>query len=284
MKLGRSSLADAHDTFLADSSSCNEDRSGRATPTGEKSSFGPLLDSSKPNAADLFRTQPVLRSASEIEDEDGWIITPTAEQKQKPRRESAGKARRVWLEPTSSEENLDRTLAPLSLPREGSSVGGSSMEKASPISLSAQTPLSADDVFHSATSLPVVQVESRESVDVPALVEQSDEPTEADRERAFKLYSNDDASVHRDQVATLLGDMSPASTRVRKAYLELFDWTGLSILAAMRDLCGKLVLKAETQQVDRILMTFSDRWCECNANHGFKSTGRQFCPCNLRIC
>jgi Sec7-like guanine-nucleotide exchange factor len=55
--------------------------------------------------------------------------------------------------------------------------------------------------------------------------------------------------------------------------MDLFDWSGFSILAAMRDMCGKLVLKAETQQVDRILMSLSERWCECNPSHGFKQVG-----------
>jgi Sec7-like guanine-nucleotide exchange factor len=26
--------------------------------------------------------------------------------------------------------------------------------------------------------------------------------------------------------------------------------------------------------VDRILMSLSERWCECNPNHGFKATGK----------
>ncbi|EHL02782.1 putative PH and SEC7 domain-containing protein C11E3.11c [Glarea lozoyensis 74030] len=34
----------------------------------------------------------------------------------------------------------------------------------------------------------------------------------------------------------------------------------------------KLVLKAESQQVDRILDAFAQRWCQCNPKHGFKVT------------
>jgi Sec7-like guanine-nucleotide exchange factor len=44
----------------------------------------------------------------------------------------------------------------------------------------------------------------------------------------------------------------------------------------MRDMCSKIVLKAETQQVDRILMSLSERWCESNPNHGFKAVGELF--------
>jgi Sec7-like guanine-nucleotide exchange factor len=39
-------------------------------------------------------------------------------------------------------------------------------------------------------------------------------------------------------------------------------------------LCERLVLRGETQQVDRIMVAFSHRWCEDNPNHGFKTSGR----------
>jgi Sec7-like guanine-nucleotide exchange factor len=64
-----------------------------------------------------------------------------------------------------------------------------------------------------------------------------------------------------------------ARSRVRKEYLSLFDWKGVNILSAMRILCGRLVFKGETQQVDRIMVSFAHRWCECNPNHGFKNVG-----------
>ena len=55
--------------------------------------------------------------------------------------------------------------------------------------------------------------------------------------------------------------------------MAMFDFSNMNILSAVRLLCGKLVLKGETQQVDRIVDAFSKRWCECNPNHGFKSAG-----------
>lgn len=45
-----------------------------------------------------------------------------------------------------------------------------------------------------------------------------------------------------------------------KAYLANFDFTGIRLDAAFRRLCEKLYLKAETQQVDRILVEFSARY------------------------
>ncbi|KAF2121868.1 hypothetical protein BDV96DRAFT_639949 [Lophiotrema nucula] len=314
MKHGRTSLANPHDdSFLADSSSCNEDHSGRATPSEDKSAIvsadetqrlktSPLSSSfntsvtpkantgerrSDPQTAEAGLSNakssggPVSasQSASEVEDE-GWVITSPTKKEHTSLRKAPENSKRVWLEPTSSEENLPGKLEEseqLSLPLEGARTSQKSFEKASPTSgPEATTPTSASDVFHSATSLPVVQVESRESDNMPAIIERrsvhEDEPTDADRERAFKIFSGDEESVLKADAAAILGDVTLASTRMRKAYMDLFDWSGLNILLAMRDLCGKLVLRAETQQVDRILMSLSERWCECNPNHGFKAT------------
>ena len=100
-----------------------------------------------------------------------------------------------------------------------------------------------------------------------------EEPVAVDRERAQSIFEGEEEFVSKAQAASMLGSITLTSARTRKAYMSLFDWSGLNILAAMRALCERLVLKAETQQVDRILMSFSDRWCECNPNHGFKATG-----------
>ncbi|KAF8315922.1 SEC7-like protein [Clavulina sp. PMI_390] len=52
--------------------------------------------------------------------------------------------------------------------------------------------------------------------------------------------------------------------RAVKHYMDNFDFTGLRLDVAFRHLCGKLFLRAETQQVDRILQQFSARFWECN--------------------
>jgi len=290
------------DTFLADSSG-NEDRSGRATPTGEYSgteearrpSTGPTPSSlrqsdgksnRKPSGdhrAELLsplnnstsRSGSVSQSASEVEDE-GWVITESTDKVHLTNGKSPA-AKRVWLD-TTLPDTLGDTSDDLKLPLEGARSSQQSLDKVSP---DANTPTSPNDVFHSATSLPIVQVESRESDTMPAIVEDRSmhsEPTDAERERAFQIYSGDDSSSLKAQAAALLGDVTLSSTRMRKAFMDLFDWTGMNILAAMRDLCGKIILKAETQQVDRILMSLSERWCECNSSHGFKAVGK----CSLR--
>ncbi|CAO2656341.1 Nn.00g051440.m01.CDS01 [Neocucurbitaria sp. VM-36] len=291
------------DTFLADSSSCNEDRSGRATPTGERGGVGEAQrPSAGPTSSSLNQSGPEGRndrkvtadrrserlspnthatpgsasaspSASEVEDE-GWVITEPTKKEHKSIGKTSAAAKRVWLDTTLPEDKLGDTTDDLKLPLEGARSSQQSLDKPSPITPDATSPTSPNDVFHSATSLPIVQVESRESDTMPAIVEDHtlhNEPTDADRERAFQIYNGNDSSILKAQAAAVLGDVSLTSTRTRKAFMDLFDWTGFSILAAMRDLCGKLVLKAETQQVDRILMSLSERWCECNSSHGFKA-------------
>lgn len=47
-------------------------------------------------------------------------------------------------------------------------------------------------------------------------------------------------------------------------YVNFFDFSGLRLDVAFRRLCAKLYLKAETQQVDRILEEFSRRYWETN--------------------
>ncbi|KAK9466447.1 hypothetical protein V1512DRAFT_263625 [Lipomyces arxii] len=66
-----------------------------------------------------------------------------------------------------------------------------------------------------------------------------------------------------------LGDSNHEDAR--KAYLSNFDWTGVSVLAAVRCLCCRLYFRGESQHIDRILEACAERWCECNPNHNFHS-------------
>ncbi|KAF7565419.1 SEC7 domain protein [Pyrenophora tritici-repentis] len=299
LKHGRQTIPQPQeDSFLADSSSCNEDYSGRATPTGDQSgvdhvrrpSTGPAASSLKQiggrssrkpsvdHKTDLLASHEkvtsrgALVSQSASEGDEGWLITASSEKVHFSNSKSPA-AKRVWLD-TTLPDSLGDTTDNLKLPLEGAHSSQQSLDQTSPQSTQDKSPISPDDVFHSASSLPIVQVESRESTEMPSATQDRSthtEPTDAERERAFQIYSGDDSSSLKAQAAAMLGDVTLSSTRTRKAFMDLFDWTGFNILAAMRDLCGKIILKAETQQVDRILMSLSERWCECNANHGFKA-------------
>ena len=98
------------------------------------------------------------------------------------------------------------------------------------------------------------------------------QPNNFDRVQAKQLFAGDESLVSEAMAAAWLGEPDVARSRVRQAYMELFDWKDLNILAALRGLCAKLYLKGEAQQIDRILDAFSTRWCASNPNHGFKAT------------
>lgn len=55
--------------------------------------------------------------------------------------------------------------------------------------------------------------------------------------------------------------------------MENFDFPALRLDVAFRRLCAKLFLKAETQQVDRILDAFASRYWVCNRNSVYGSPG-----------
>ena len=95
-----------------------------------------------------------------------------------------------------------------------------------------------------------------------------------EKDQALRIFENRDECLTPAEAAAWLGDSGSGRERIREAYMELFDWTNLDILDALRSLCTKIVLKGETQQVDRMLDALAKRWCLCNVNHGFKSSGR----------
>lgn len=307
---GKSNLAKPHhDSFLADSSGNEDKYGGGLSPSARSPTFGLPDDPRRPKTSPtspsfLHHHQPpmpekenqtpqrkgntgekrtdvltpssthALKSSPHRED-DSWIVT-TPTKSEAAQGSASAKANRVWLEPTPSEENLsaaDKDL--LSLPLEGVRTSSNASPAADPIS-----PLSANDDFQSATSLPIVQVENGEVKEpevISATCHPSNglEPTSEDREVAEKIFNGDEEIVSRSRAAAWLGEPTTRSERTRKAYMELYDWAAINILAALRDLCGRLILKAETQQLDRIIVAFSERWCDCNPNHGFKAVGKK---------
>ncbi|KAF3926457.1 hypothetical protein AA313_de0206949 [Arthrobotrys entomopaga] len=98
------------------------------------------------------------------------------------------------------------------------------------------------------------------------------QPSAEEKDAARKLFEGDEEFLPKSKAAAFLGEAGAPSGRIRSAYMSMFDWTSINILVAFRGLCEKLLLKAETQQVDRIVSAVAKRWCECNPNHGFKDT------------
>ncbi|KAI1483656.1 hypothetical protein K445DRAFT_16187 [Daldinia sp. EC12] len=130
----------------------------------------------------------------------------------------------------------------------------------------------------SANGLPSVQVDDVENspkmvgspLDEPEVL--VGEPTEDDRQKAQKIFDGNEDFIQKEKAAAWMGEEGLVRQRVLKAYMDLYDFTNESVLASLRQVCSRLVFRAETQQVDRILVAFSNRWCDCNPNHGFKTT------------
>lgn len=241
----------------------------RASPTSD--SIRSPMDS-RTNLMKTVAKPPVLKS-------DEWVKVAVPS-----KADAENKENRVWLEPSSSEEELAPSSAKLPVPTRGEP--------------SARSSGSTDTIYKSATSLPILRIEGEEEDSAtPALkhtmitaaealkaldkvVPNADENTasEEDRERAQQIYDGNEGFVPKEKAAAWMGEDGLARTRILVAYMELYDFTNLNILAALRVMCGKLVLKAESQQVDRILDRFAQRWCQCNPDHGFKVTGK-CCGC-----
>ena len=185
-------------------------------------------------------------------------VTPTTKQPAKPG--SAKDADRVWLQSPNSEEELRGSNVTLPIERAEVSPVGDYQSASS--TLPAQKLRNGDTHFPKPTSEAIAHSLRLEH-------ELIMEPRPLDQTAARRLYEGDETLVEKSMAAAYLGEPGTERTRLRQAYMELFDWQGLNILAALRDLCGRLYLKGEAQQVDRVLDAFSTRWCACNPNHGF---------------
>ena len=175
---------------------------------------------------------------------------------------SAGKSDRVWLKPANSEEDLRKKE--MSFPAESAQI--------SPISdyhsaSSALQPFKSSDEIHFPEPTPEDEEHKFDLVIDPS------QPSEDDRVTAKHIFDGDEDITSKEAAAAWLGEPGSERMRVRVAYMELYDWQNLNILAALRGLCNRLYLKGEAQQVDRILEAFSTRWCACNPDNGFKATG-----------
>lgn len=193
-----------------------------------------------------------------------------------PSRHGVKSPARLRLESMGSEQGSEQSVEDIddhsiSFPVEGI--------KESAAEASEHTP----SVHSEVQSLPSFKLEGndvRPSVDIarsmspaPSSVDPH-EPTSEDRERARKIYDGDEEFLLKVEAAAWLGEKKPANERTRLAYMALFNWAGQNILSALRSLCGRLVLKGESQVIDRIFESFAHRWDQCNPNNGFKGTSK----------
>ncbi|BGP48501.1 hypothetical protein JCM10450v2_004377 [Rhodotorula kratochvilovae] len=91
-----------------------------------------------------------------------------------------------------------------------------------------------------------------------------EELQEKARVLAERAWDEDESFLERRKIAEWLGSAGRVNVAALRHYIDHFDFADLRLDAAFRRLCGKLYLKAETQQVDRILEQFSRRYYDEN--------------------
>ena len=88
---------------------------------------------------------------------------------------------------------------------------------------------------------------------------------------AQRCWDEDATFLQPKKIAEWLGRGNELNVAVLKVYIAKLDFTGLKLDQAFRRLCEKLYLKAESQQLDRILEQFGRRYWECNLNTVYSS-------------
>jgi hypothetical protein len=86
---------------------------------------------------------------------------------------------------------------------------------------------------------------------------------------AFQLFNGTARFLPADEYACWLGSDEKLQHKTRMEYMALFDFESKSILDALRTLCDKLYMKGESQQLNRVIESFSQAWVDQNSNHGF---------------
>ncbi|KIH91306.1 sec7 domain containing protein [Sporothrix brasiliensis 5110] len=182
------------------------------------------------------------------------------------------------LPPSSQRPSSKKSGSQLSLPIEGAASTTSPKARSAGVASSKASPLVSSSSGNGSVHMPIVKVDSGATkaddkdpniIDEPEFVVGM--PTEDDRQKALNIYEGCEDFIQKEKAAAWMGEEGPVRQRTLQAYMELYDFRNQSIVSALRDVCSRLVLRAETQQVDRILVSFSKRWCANNPNHGFKS-------------
>ncbi|TDL24175.1 hypothetical protein BD410DRAFT_820374 [Rickenella mellea] len=152
---------------------------------------------------------------------------------------------------TTTDANRTVRLVPSS-----TSIGWS--ENTSPalsLFLSSQNDLTSDDL-----------AVTRFSISVPKVEESGEEIERRGKELASRCWTEDEDFLAKEKIAEWLGGTGRINKVALHHYMGFFDFSGLRLDAAFRRLCAKLYLKAETQQVDRILEEFSIRYWDNNSS------------------
>lgn len=123
-------------------------------------------------------------------------------------------------------------------------------------------PLDYDDMIQ---HLPVAQTQNTqgEHLSIPVDSMSTFDKFAADT-KAELLFDCAPIAPPLDRHAEYLGEDSEERAAVRYHYFERFDLSHQRVDNALRSVCTKLLLRGETQRLDRVLAAFAKRYIECN--------------------
>jgi hypothetical protein len=98
----------------------------------------------------------------------------------------------------------------------------------------------------------------------------SEKVTEEDLDLLYQIYSQNESAYPPANVLGWLATPGEYNELLRKTFLGFFDFSGKSPLGGLRVLSFRLIIRGESQEIDRIIECFAQRWCICNLNHGLK--------------
>ncbi|KAF9180061.1 hypothetical protein BGZ50_006479 [Haplosporangium sp. Z 11] len=165
---------------------------------------------------------------------------------------------------SGDEANKYSAMAPVSASSTGA-TSASSTGTAAPVVVTVTiTPLSAE------ISLPPPTSSLPQEPSEPVLGS-GQKPEESMESLALKTakrcIAEDETFLRRDEISSYLGaaTSNPRFNQlVLMYYMRHFNFSGKRLDAAFRQLCHKLMLRGETQEVDRVLEAFAARFVECN--------------------
>ncbi|GFZ49007.1 hypothetical protein JCM24511_06756 [Saitozyma sp. JCM 24511] len=128
---------------------------------------------------------------------------------------------------------------------------------------------SPETLHESSQPSTIMEHEQVPEVDEP----EGEDDEEKGRKLACEFLEENFEHVPSDKVAMFLGGPRPIHSVALRYYMKYFDMKGQNLVDAFRDLCSKLHLKAESQEIDRIIEGFSARYFECNPTTVFGSAG-----------
>jgi hypothetical protein len=93
-------------------------------------------------------------------------------------------------------------------------------------------------------------------------------PSQEFQEIATKMFNEDFVSIQPEEYTQFLAENDVESSKIRECYMNLFSWDP-NLLVSTRLLCSKLYLKGESQQIDRILSSFTKSYLKQNPKNVF---------------